>query len=93
MSQDKYKSYDRIHKYKNPSDIEKSKIKTETERYKKNTKQIKKIGRQIINNYENMDESMLEMYDAYINEAEQDRKTAKGHKKRLKALNKRKDFN
>ncbi|WP_105615074.1 hypothetical protein [Vallitalea okinawensis] len=93
MSEEKYKSYNRIHKYSNPSDIEKSKIKKETARYNKFNKKIKKLSNQIIYNYEESDESLFETYQEYINAAEQEKRTAKGHKKRLKELKKRDDFN
>ncbi|QVK17032.1 hypothetical protein KHQ81_09040 [Mycoplasmatota bacterium] len=93
MSGKKYKSYNRIHKYSNPSDIEKGKIKKETESYKKYNNKIKKLGKRIVKNYEDLDDSILEMYEEYINEAEQEKRNAKGHKKRLKELEKRKDLN
>ncbi|WP_066498302.1 hypothetical protein [Abyssisolibacter fermentans] len=60
MADEKYKSYNRIHNYKNPSDIEKSKIKKETEQYKKYNKKIKKLSNQIVNNYEDIDDSIFE---------------------------------
>lgn len=92
MSEKKYKSYNRIHKYSNPSDIEKSKIKKETEKFKKFNKKIEKLSNKIINNYTDLDDSIFDMYEDFINEADQEKRNAKGHKKRLKELEKRKDF-
>ncbi|MBI9014671.1 MAG: hypothetical protein JEZ08_20710 [Clostridiales bacterium] len=92
MSNDKYRSYNRIHNYANPSDVEKGKITKETNNYKKLNKKNKNLSKKIIREYEVLDDDILDQYDAIYVDANQQRKTAKGHKKRLKSLQKRDDF-
>lgn len=92
MSENRYKSYNRIHKYSNPSDVEKEKIAKETQNFKKLNKKGKNLSKQITRNYSSIDDDMLDEYDASLKEAEQQKRTAKGHKKRLNTLKKRDDF-
>lgn len=92
MSKDQYKSYNRIHKYSNPSDVEKGKISKETNNFKKLSKKSKNLSQQIMKNYHEIDDDMIDEYDATLKGANQQKKTAKGHKKRLKVLEKRDDF-
>ena len=92
MSEKKYKSYNRIHNYANPSDVEKGKIAKETQNFKKLNKKGKNLSKQITRNYSSIDDEMLDEYDASLREAEQQKRTAKGHKKRLNALKKMDDF-
>lgn len=93
MKDYKYKSYKRIHKYSHANDIEEGKISRETynyERYQKKVKQIiKRLGTEID---ENDTEEITEESQAYEYASQKEIRNAKGHKNRLKALQKHEDF-
>ena len=59
MSDYEMKKYKRVHKYSNPSDVEKGKIKKETTRYVKYRKETDKVTEKIIKNIE----SFYDIYD------------------------------
>ncbi len=88
----KYKSYERIHKYTNPSDVEKGKIKRETTHFIKSDKKGKEISKKLLNEYSNSLDELLDKYEECTLIAEKELKNAKVHKKRLKELSKNKDF-
>lgn len=92
MNKDKYKSYNRIHKCSHPSEIEKEKIEKETNAFKKLNKRSKNLSRKLIRDFESIDDEYLDEYDSVSKEAIQQKRTAKGHKERLKELEKRDDF-
>jgi len=93
MKDYKYKSYKRIHKYSHASDIEKGKISRETsnyERYQRKAKQIiKRLGTEID---ENDIEEITEESQAYEYASQKEIRNSKGHKNRLKTLQKHEDF-
>ncbi|WP_405108630.1 hypothetical protein MHH28_29685 [Paenibacillus sp. FSL K6-1217] len=99
MSDHKLKSYLRVHKYSQPSDIEKGKIKKEINNYLKYTKKSKQLTKNMIRNlnYNNNAEDVNdELIDESIIEAnliaESENGNAKTHKNRLKQLNKYEEF-
>lgn len=61
--------------------------------YEKLDRKTKQISNQILRNYSTTDDDLYDNYDNLVNEAEQQKRTAKGHKERLKTLEKRDDFN
>ncbi|ETT55665.1 hypothetical protein C162_02802 [Paenibacillus sp. FSL R7-269] len=98
MSDHKLKSYLRIHKYSQPSDIEKGKIKKEINNYLKYTKKSNQLTKKMIRNlnYYNTEDENDEFIDESITEAnliaESENGNAKTHKNRLKQLNKYEEF-
>jgi hypothetical protein len=93
MKEYPYTSYKRIHKYAYASDIEKGKITRETFKYEKYQKKVdqmvKKLTPELVNDaIEDIAEETL-MYE-YA--SQQQMKSAKGHKSRLKILQKHEDF-
>jgi TRAP-type mannitol/chloroaromatic compound transport system substrate-binding protein len=92
MSKNKHGSYNRIHKYENPSEIEKGKIKRETTNYIKYNSKSKEISQKFIKDFSVCDDEMLDKYDEFNQTAEKEMKNAKTHKIRFKELSKNKDF-
>jgi len=88
----KYKSYNRIHKYSNPSDVEKGKIKRETTNFIKSDKKCKELSKKLLNEYSDCQDELLDQYEEFKLISVKEMKNAKGHKNRLKELSKNKDF-
>lgn len=95
MSDYEMKRYKRIHKYSNPSDIEKGKIKKEKTNYVKYRKETDKVTQKILKNIDSIhdiEDELLDEFEEYNLKAEKEVKNAKTHKKRLNKLDKNKDF-
>jgi len=89
------KRYKRIHKFSNPSDVEKGKIKKETDDYLKLTKNSKRLSVDILRNITNLsdfDESTYEEIEGLDLKASKEKNNAKVHKKRLQKLENHEDF-
>ena len=92
MKKKKYASYDRVHKYQYPSDVERGKIKKETTNYIKFNKKSKEISKKLANNIEHNIDDLLEDYEDILLAAKKEKKNAKVHKNRLKELSKKQEF-
>jgi hypothetical protein len=87
MTRDRYRSYYRIHRHPDALEGERGKIRRETSSYLEHTKGAERAFKQLIT----QDES-VELEDALAevaHKADRQRKSAKGHKERLKALESR----
>jgi len=98
MSRDRYQSYHRIHRDTAPSDLERGKISRETSRSARRSRKAQVLGRQLTRaagrgtTIEDFEDDLLAEYADHLSVAQRDSRNAKGHKTRLKALERDKDF-
>lgn len=93
MKDYKYKSYKRIHKYSHASDMEKEKISRETSNYERCQRKAKQTLKRLLTETDENDiEEVTQESDEYEYASQKEMRNAKGHKERLKRLQKYEDF-
>lgn len=93
MKDYKYKSYKRIHKYSHASDIEKGKISRETLNYERYQRKAKQMIKRLVTEFDDNDiDTIIQESDEYESASQKEIRNAKGHKERLKGLQKHEDF-
>ena len=95
MSEKELKSYNRIHGYDNPSEVEKGKVRKETKNHLKHRKKSKDLTKEMtrkISTLDDYDESDLVQVELQDEKSKKEQGNSKTHKKRYKKLDRYEEF-